>query len=87
VKEININDLDLSNIGAWPTAVKVALIIVAAVGVAVGGFFLFVQGQIETLERVEKTGFTLKVDFETKRAKAVKLEAYKRRLTEIEEPC
>ena len=85
MKEININDLDLSNIGAWPTAVKVALIIVAAVGVAVGGFFLFVQGQIETLERVEKTEFTLKVDFETKQAKAVNLEAYKQQLTEIEE--
>ncbi len=85
MKDIDLNNLDLSNIGAWPTALKVALIIIAATGAAVAGFFLDIQGQIEKLERVERTELTLKADFETKQAKAVNLDAYKQQLTEIEE--
>jgi len=85
VKDIDLNNLDLSNLGAWPTAVKVALIIIVSVGAAVAGYFLDVQGQIEKLERVERTEITLKTDFESKQAKAVNLDAYKQQLTEIEE--
>ncbi len=85
MKDIDLNNLDLSNLGAWPTAVKVALIVIAAVGAAVAGYFLDTQGQIEKLERVERTEITLKTDFESKQAKAVNLDAYKQQLTEIEE--
>ncbi|VAW96128.1 Type IV pilus biogenesis protein PilO [hydrothermal vent metagenome] len=85
MKDIDLNNLDLSNLGAWPTAVKVALIIIVSVGAAVAGYFLDVQGQIEKLERVERTEITLKTDFESKQAKAVNLDAYKQQLTEIEE--
>lgn len=85
MKDIDLNNLDLSNIGAWPTAVKIALIIIASAAVAVAGFFLDVQKQIEKLERTERTEITLKQEFETKQAKAVNLEAYKQQLKEIEE--
>ncbi len=85
MKDIDLNNLDLSNIGAWPTAVKIALIVIVSAAAAIGGFFLVIQGQIEKLERVEKTELTLKADFESKQAKAVNLEAYKQQLTEIEE--
>ncbi len=85
MKDIDLNNLDLSNIGAWPTAVKIALIIVISAAVAVAGFFLDVKKQIEKLERAERTEITLKQEFETKQAKAVNLEAYKQQLKEIEE--
>lgn len=85
MKDIDLNNLDLSNIGAWPTAVKIALIILISAAVAVGGFFLFTKKQIEKLERTERTEITLKQDFEAKQAKAVNLEAYKQQLKEIEE--
>lgn len=85
MKDIDLNNLDLSNIGAWPTAVKIALIIVISAAVAVGGFFLFTKKQIEKLERTERMEITLKQDFEAKQAKAVNLEAYKQQLKEIEE--
>jgi len=85
VKDIDLNNLDFSNFGAWPTAVKVALIIIACAGVAAGGFFLDTQNQIESLERAEKKEVTLKQKFENKQAKAINLEAYKQQLKEIEE--
>ena len=43
MKDLDLNNLDLSNIGAWPTAVKIALIIIVCAGVAAGGFFLDTQ--------------------------------------------
>ena len=85
MKEIDLNNLDLSNIGTWPTAVKVALIIIVSAAVAAAGFFLDVQKQIDKLERAERTEITLKQEFETKQAKAINLEAYKQQLKEIEE--
>jgi len=85
VKEINLNDLDFSNIGKWPTAVKVALIIIVCAAVAVAGFFLDIKKQISKLERSEKEEVTLKQEFENKQAKAVNLDAYKQQLKEIEE--
>lgn len=85
MKDIDLNNLDFSNFGAWPTAVKMALIILACAGVATGGFFLDTQNQIESLERAEKKEVTLKQEFENKQAKAINLEAYKQQLKEIEE--
>jgi len=85
VKDIDLNNLDLSNIGAWPTAVKIALIIIVSVAVFVAGYFLDVKKQQEKLERTERQEMTLKQEFETKQAKAVNLEAYKQQLKEIEE--
>lgn len=85
MKDIDLNNLDFSNLGAWPTGVKIALIIIVCAGVAVGGFFLDTQNQIEALERAEKKEVTFKQEFENKQAKAVNLEAYKQQLKEIEE--
>ncbi|MGD8784174.1 MAG: type 4a pilus biogenesis protein PilO [Thioalkalispiraceae bacterium] len=85
MKDIDLNNLDLSNIGAWPTAVKIAIIIIVSVLVFVAGYFLDIQKQQEKLERTERQELTLKKDFETKQAKAVNLEAYKQQLKEIEE--
>lgn len=85
MKDINLNDLDFSNIGKWPTAVKIALIIIVCAAVAVAGFFLDIKKQISKLERAAKEEVTLKQEFENKQAKAVNLEAYKQQLKEIEE--
>ena len=85
MKEIDLNNLDFSNIGSWPTAVKITLIVIVCAGVAAAGFFLDIQKQIENLERAEKQELTLKQEFENKQAKAVNLDAYKQQLKEIEE--
>lgn len=85
MKNFDLNELDLSNIGAWPTAAKIVVIAIVCVGVGVAGFFLDIQKQIEKLERAEKQEMTLKQEFEGKQAKAVNLEAYKQQLKDIEE--
>ncbi len=81
----DLNDLDFSNLGKWPTAVKIGLIIIVCVLVAVAGYFLDIQSQIDKLARAERQEVTLKQDFEKKQAKAVNLAAYKQQLKDIEE--
>lgn len=85
MKDIDLNNLDFSNIAAWPTAIKIALIAIVCIAAAVGGYFLDVKGQREKLANAEKQEINLKQEFETKQAKAVNLDAYKQQLKEIEE--
>lgn len=82
---INLNELDFSNIGKWPNALKIALIIIVCAAVAVAGFFLDIKGQIAKLEYATRQEVSLKQEFESKQAKAVNLDAYKQQLKDIEE--
>ena len=85
MKDIDLNNLDVSNIGAWPTALKIALIAIVSIAAAVAGYFLDIKTQREKLANAERQELSLKQEFETKQAKAVNLEAYKQQLKEIEE--
>lgn len=83
MKDIDLSNLDLNNIGAWPFAVKAALIAVVCIILLVAGYFLDVQGQLENLERSRAQETQLKQDFEAKQAKAANLDAYKKQLEEM----
>ena len=80
-----LNELDLTNIGDWPAAVKLILIIILCALVGVGWYFLDIEKQYLALERTEKIETDLRLDFETKQAKAANLEAYREQLAEMQE--
>lgn len=84
MKDIDLNDLDLSAIGSWPNSVKVALIAIVCIIVLVAGYFLDISGQLDVRERSQRQEVTLKSDFETKQAKAANLDAYKQQLADME---
>ena len=83
--DIDLNNLDFSNIGSWPAAVKGVLIAVVAIGVLALGYFLDIQAQQENLDRITNEEKRLKEDFEFKQAKAANLEAYKAQMVEMED--
>ena len=83
--DIDLNDLDFSNIGSWPVIVKGVLIAIVAVGVLALGYFLDVQTQQENLDRITGEEKRLKEDFEFKQAKAANLDAYKAQMLEMED--
>ena len=83
--DIDLNNLDLSNIGSWPLAVKGAIIAAVAVGVLALGYFLDIQTQQEKLEQNISEEKRLKEDFEIKQAKAANLDAYKAQMVEMED--
>ncbi len=80
-----LNELDFSNIGEWPLPVKLFLIILLCGGVVAAWYFLDTEDQYIRLQQVENTEQELRVDFETKQAKAANLEAYRAQLAEMEE--
>lgn len=83
--DIDLNNLDFSNIGSWPVAIKGVLIAVVAVGVLALGYFVDIQAQQENLDRITNEEKRLKEDFEFKQAKAANLDAYKAQMVEMED--
>ena len=83
--DIDLNNLDLSNIGSWPLAIKGVLIAIVAVGVLALGYFVDIQAQQENLDRITIEEKRLKEDFEIKQAKASNLDAYKAQMIEMED--
>lgn len=80
-----LNELDFSNIGNWPGAVKAFLVLVLCVGLGVGWYYYDTEEQLLGLEKVERKEQDLREEFERKQAKAVNLEKYKKQLEEMRE--
>jgi len=83
--DIDLNNLDFSNVGSWPMAVKAVLIVIVAVAVLALGYFIDIQAQQSNLERITKEEQTIKEDFELKQLKASNLDAYKAQMVEMED--
>jgi type IV pilus assembly protein PilO len=78
-------DLEWSDIGSAPTAVRYTLLSVLLTGLVVAGYFLQISDKWDELERVKQVEFSLRSEFETKQQKAANLEAYEQQLVEMQE--
>lgn len=85
MKDIDLNDLDLSKIGSWPLPVKAGVVVVLCALVLALGWFLDTKGQLETLDRVQHKEADLKRTFEQKQAKAANLDAYRQQMAEMKQ--
>jgi type IV pilus assembly protein PilO len=83
--DIDLSNLDLSNIGSWPLVIKAVLVTVTAIAVLTLGYFLDIQAQQENLDRITLEETKLKEDFERKQSKATHLDAYKAQMVEMED--
>lgn len=83
--DIDLNNLDFSNLASWPIAVKAILIIIVAVAVLVLGYFVDIQAQQDSLSRITSEESRLKEDFELKQLKASNLDAYKAQMVEMKD--
>lgn len=80
-----LNELDFSDIGEWPSLIKAVLILILCALIGVAGYFLLVEEQYTNLARVEKQENELREEFEIKQARAANLGAYKAQLAEMRE--
>lgn len=78
-----LNQLDFSNLGDWPVAVKALAILMVCGLVAGAGYYFDTQHQIKELEQVELQERSLRAEFEQKQEKAANLEAYRQQLEEM----
>lgn len=78
------NDLDVENIGQWPTAVKVVMAIILAGLVAFLTHMLLVKDKITMLERVQAEEVELKQQYAAKYHVAANLELFQQQMAEAE---
>ncbi|MEJ2060805.1 MAG: type 4a pilus biogenesis protein PilO [Gammaproteobacteria bacterium] len=83
IKNFDISSVDFKNIGAAPTPVRAALIVVLFVAILFAGYYFDTRDQITQLDQAQNKEQTLRQTFERKQAKAVNLEAYKAQLDEM----
>ncbi|MCP4995816.1 MAG: type 4a pilus biogenesis protein PilO [Gammaproteobacteria bacterium] len=81
----DLNELDISTIGDWPTPIKALLVLILCIGLGVGWYYWDTQEQLQAFDTTEQKEHSLKKIFEEKQAKAVNLDQYKMQLKEMEE--
>lgn len=85
LKTLDVNNLDVNNIGSWPGPVKLILMIVLF-GVVLGlGYSLHITEKQEDLVKVERIEADLREDYEDKAAQAANLDAYRIQKQEMED--
>ena len=85
LSEIDINDLDLENMGSWPVAAKVIFAVLLAVAVSALSYFMLVDSKIDELEVAQKKEVELRQLYKTRYASAVNLDLYKQQMVEMEQ--
>ncbi len=78
-----LNNLDFSNIGNWPTPAKAALMLLLAAMIAGAWFYFDTRDQFAMLERYQKEEGALKSEFLVKQDKVLNFEIYKKQLEEM----
>lgn len=85
VQNFDINSLDMNSPGDWPRPIKgIALALVLALALA-GGYFGYLTGKLEQLDRKAREETTLRSEFETKARDAANLALLRRQQEEMEE--
>lgn len=80
----DFQDLDYSNPGGLPSAVKLTFVILLMIAIGAAGYFWQIQGQIELLEKKEAEELTKRGTYKIKQQRAAQLPAYKAQLEEME---
>ena len=85
LKDFDVNDLDVENIGSWPSSIKVIVWVLVFIAVLVAGYFYVISGLQNDLATEQRTEQDLRSKFETKAYQAANLDAYRKQMVEMEE--
>lgn len=85
IKKVELSELDVNNLGAWPAVVKVVACLLLAI-VALGlGYNLHLKDMQSALEQRRAEEVALKEQFSVKAFQAANLDAYKAQMKEMED--
>ena len=85
MKDIDLNDIDFSNMGAWPMQGKIAFVVTVCLLVLLAGYFVDLSGQFDKLNKAGKQEQQLKQDYKAKYARVINLDTYKLQMKEMED--
>ncbi|MGE4348129.1 MAG: type 4a pilus biogenesis protein PilO [Candidatus Berkiella sp.] len=77
---LNLNELDINDIGNWPWVAKGIMILFITLSMIALGVWFDTKKQLTALEQYEKEEQTLKQTFEYKQQQAANLEAYQEQM-------
>jgi type IV pilus assembly protein PilO len=80
----DFNNIDLKNAGSLPIAVKLVLLGILALMLLVTGYFILWRPAIEDYNQAEVKEQELRQTFLAKKGQAVKIEAYRQQMVDIE---
>ncbi|MFJ5298099.1 type 4a pilus biogenesis protein PilO [Pseudomonas sp. NPDC088368] len=84
LRKIDINDLDINNLGSWPAAVKTIAGGLLLVLVLAGGYFFYIQDMQTQLDQARNDETALREQFSNKAYQAANLPAYKSQMVDME---
>lgn len=84
LRSVDFGDLDVNNIGSWPGAVKVLLMVVLFALVIGVGYSMHITGKQAKLESAAAEEERLKKEYRDKAAQAANLDAYLKQKQEME---
>jgi len=82
---MQLNEMELNNIGDWPVVAKAVLVVLACGLVGYGWYHFVISPQVDRLAQAERKELELRQDFERKQHKAANLDGYRQQLAEMEE--
>jgi len=84
LENFDINELDINNVGSWPLAVRLIVLVIGLVAVLSLGYFYHVKDLQTKYDSELKKEEKLKKDFERKSFKAANLDEYRVQMDEME---
>lgn len=81
---VDLNNLDFSNAGAWPFPVKIFSVFLVAAAVVFAGYWFDSKDQMQVLDNARNKEQDLKKEFESKQATAANLDEYKKQMEEMQ---
>ncbi len=85
LRDFDVNDLDLDNVGSWPLLIKAIILVALMSLILVLGYYYHLEGLQNELAVAKTKEVTLKKDFEKKAFQAANLDAYRQQMVEMEE--
>ena len=84
LRGLEFSELDVNNIGAWPTPLKAIILVLLIVIVGGAGYALYLTDKQTALEAAQKQEGTLKSEYEAKAFQAANLPQYRQQKEEME---
>lgn len=85
LKKVELSELDVNNLGVWPTPVKVITCVLLLIIAVALGYNFYLKELQENLTRLQGDEVTLKEKFSGMAFQAANLDAYKVQMKEMEE--
>jgi type IV pilus assembly protein PilO len=80
----DFNNIDFKNAGSLPIPVKLVLLSILALLIVAGGYFLLWSDEVDAFDQAEAKEQELRQTFLSKKSQAVKIEAYRQQMVDIE---